>query len=98
MGTSNIGIMKVKGRELVGMIEKKGTFLCMQETRWKGSKARKNRAGFKLQYHVWIRRVIVILKEEYVKSVVEVKRVLGRVMSIKMEIEGLMMNVVSGYA
>eukprot|EP00064_Thunnus_orientalis_P019496 superscaffoldBa00004900_g19616 len=40
----------------------------------------------------------VILKEEYVKSVLEVKRVSHRVMSMKLEIEGVMMNAVSAYA
>lgn len=39
----------------------------------------------------------VILKEEFVRSVVEVKRVLDRVMSLKIEMEGVMFNVVSGY-
>ena len=36
-------------------------------------------------------------KAEYPKIVVEVKRVSDRVMSVKLETEGVMMNVVSGY-
>lgn len=40
----------------------------------------------------------VILKEEYVKSVLEVKRVSYRIMSVKLEIEGVMINVISAYA
>ncbi|KAI5615288.1 hypothetical protein C0J50_10797 [Silurus asotus] len=40
----------------------------------------------------------VILKEEYSKSVVEVKRVSDRVMIVKVEVEGMMMNVISAYA
>lgn len=39
----------------------------------------------------------VILKEEFVRNVLEVKRVLDRLMSLKLEIEGVMFNVVSGY-
>ncbi|XP_051788084.1 uncharacterized protein LOC127529187 [Erpetoichthys calabaricus] len=42
--------------------------------------------------------VEVFLKEQYVKSVLEVKRVSDRVMIMKLEIGGVMMNVVSAYA
>ncbi|KAI5615281.1 hypothetical protein C0J50_10881, partial [Silurus asotus] len=40
----------------------------------------------------------VILKEEYSKSVVEVKRVSDRLMIVKVEVEGMMINVISAYA
>ncbi|KAI5104378.1 hypothetical protein C0J45_6004 [Silurus meridionalis] len=40
----------------------------------------------------------VILKEEYSKSVVEVKRVSDRVMNVKLDVEGLMINGISAYA
>uniref|UniRef100_A0A8C4S6L9 non-specific protein-tyrosine kinase n=1 Tax=Erpetoichthys calabaricus TaxID=27687 RepID=A0A8C4S6L9_ERPCA len=43
-------------------------------------------------------QVGVILKEQYVKSVLAVKRVSDRVMIMKLEIGGVMMNVVSAYA
>ena len=56
---------------------------------WKGNKARNFRAVFKLYNHVWIGR-------ETEKNVEEVKRVSDNVMSMKLEIEGVMMNV-SGY-
>ncbi|KAI5086583.1 butyrophilin-like protein 3 [Silurus meridionalis] len=72
-----------------------------QETKWKGSKARNIGGGFKLFYHgVDGKRngVGVILKEEYSKSVVEVKRVSDRVMIVKVEVEGMMINVISAYA
>ncbi|KAK3548030.1 hypothetical protein QTP70_003062 [Hemibagrus guttatus] len=72
-----------------------------KETRWKGSKAHSIGAGFKLFYYgVDIKRngVSVVLKEEFVRNVLEVKRVSDRVMSLKLEIEGVMLNVVSGYA
>ncbi|KAK3566679.1 hypothetical protein QTP86_003189, partial [Hemibagrus guttatus] len=75
--------------------------LCVQETRWKGGKARSIGAGFKLFYNgVDSKRngVGVVLKEEFVRNVLEVKRVSDRVMSLKLEIEGVMLNVVSGYA
>ncbi|KAK3548617.1 hypothetical protein QTP70_015563, partial [Hemibagrus guttatus] len=91
-----------KGRELADMMERrKVDILCVQETRWKGSKACSIGAGFKLFYYgVDSKRngVGVVLKEEFVRNVLEVKRVSDRVMSLKLEIEGVMLNVVSGYA
>ncbi|KAK3510464.1 hypothetical protein QTP70_008662 [Hemibagrus guttatus] len=102
IGTLNAGIMTGKGRELADMMERrKVDILCVQETRWKGSKARSIGAGFKLFYYgVDSKRngVGVVLKEEFVRNVLEVKRVSDRVMSLKLEIEGVMLNVVNGYA
>ncbi|KAI5099129.1 hypothetical protein C0J45_11268 [Silurus meridionalis] len=71
------------------------------ETIWNGSKARNIGGRFKLFYHgVDGKRngVGVILKEEYSKSVVEVKRVSDRVMNVKLEVEGMMIKVFSAYA
>ncbi|KAK3511358.1 hypothetical protein QTP70_005291 [Hemibagrus guttatus] len=102
IGTLNVGTMTGKGRELADMMERrKVDILCVQETRWKGSKARSIGAGFKLFYYgVDSKRngVGVVLKEEFVRNVLEVKRVSDRVMSLKLEIEAVMLNVVSGYA
>ncbi|KAK3541767.1 hypothetical protein QTP86_003516 [Hemibagrus guttatus] len=65
-----------KGRELADMMERrKVDILCVQETRWKGSKARSIGAGFKLFYYgVDSKRngVGVVLKEEFVRNVLEV--------------------------
>ncbi|KAI5099189.1 hypothetical protein C0J45_11328 [Silurus meridionalis] len=72
-------------------------FILDQETKWKGSKAMDNGGGFKLFFHgVDGKRngVGVILKEEYSKSVVEVKRV----MNVKLKVEAMMINVISAYA
>ncbi|KAK3540585.1 hypothetical protein QTP70_034343 [Hemibagrus guttatus] len=83
------------------MERRKVDILCVQETRWKGSKARSIGAGFKLFYYgVNSKRngVGVVLKEEFVRNVLEVVRVSDRVISLKLEIEGVMLNVVSGYA
>ncbi|KAK3574407.1 hypothetical protein QTP86_006633 [Hemibagrus guttatus] len=102
IGTLNVGTMTGNGRELDDMMERrKVDILCVQETRWKGSKTRSIGAGFKLFYYgVDSKRngVGVVLKEEFVRNVLEVKRVSDRVMSLKLEIEGVMLNVVSGYA
>ncbi|KAF7710720.1 hypothetical protein HF521_009592, partial [Silurus meridionalis] len=94
--------MTGKGREIADMIEKrKVDMLCVQETKWKGSKARNIGGGFKLFYYGVdgkINGVGVILKEENSKSVVELKRVSDRVMIMKLEVEGMMINVISAYA
>ncbi|MCJ8733957.1 hypothetical protein PDJAM_G00229740 [Pangasius djambal] len=94
--------MTGKGRELADMMERrKVDILCVQETRWKGSKARSIGGGFKLFYYgVDSKRngVGVVLKVEFGRNVLEVKRVSDRVMSLKLETEGVMLNVVSGYA
>ncbi|XP_019721309.1 uncharacterized protein LOC109513350 [Hippocampus comes] len=94
--------MTGKGRELADMMERRRVdILCVQETRWRGSKARNIGGGYKLFYHgVDGKRdgVGVIIKEKYARHVVEVKRESDRLMCVKVEIEGVMMNVVSGYA
>ncbi|KAK3514992.1 hypothetical protein QTP70_003265 [Hemibagrus guttatus] len=57
------------------MERRKVDILCVQETRWKGSKARGIGAGFKLFYYgVDSKRngVGVVLKEEFVRNVLEV--------------------------
>ncbi|KAK3521137.1 hypothetical protein QTP86_012535 [Hemibagrus guttatus] len=67
---------KGKGRELADMMERrKVDILSVQETRWKGSKARSIGAGFKLFYYgVDSKRngVGVVLKEEFVRNILEV--------------------------
>lgn len=102
VGTLNVGTMTGKGRELADMMERRRVdILCVQETRWKGSKARNIGGGYKLFYHGLDGKrngVGVIVKEEYARHVVEVKRESDRLMCVKVEIEGVMINVVSGYA
>ncbi|KAK3575295.1 hypothetical protein QTP86_023417 [Hemibagrus guttatus] len=76
IGTLNVGTMTGKGRELADVMERrKVDILCVQETRWKGSKARSIGTVFKLFYYgVDSKRngVGVVLKEEFVRNVLEV--------------------------
>ncbi|KAF7659003.1 hypothetical protein LDENG_00005070 [Lucifuga dentata] len=82
VGTLNVGTMTGKARELADMMQRrKVDILFVQETRWKGSKARSLGAGFKLFYHgVDGKRngVGVILKEEFFRNILEAKRVSDR--------------------
>ena len=102
VGTLNVGTMNGKGRELADVMERrKVDILCVQETKWKGSKARNIGGGFKLFYHGSDGRrngVGVILKEDYAGRVLEVRRMSDRVMSVKLEVEGMVINVISAYA
>lgn len=100
--TLNVGTMTGRGRELADMMERRRVdVLCVQETKWKGSKAKSIGGGCKLFYHGLNGRrngVGVIVKERYIKSVLEVKRISDRVISVKMELEGVIINVISAYA
>ena len=102
VGTLNVGTMTGKGRELADMmVKRKEDILCVQETRWTESKARNIGGGCKMFYHGEDGRrngVGVILKEDYIGRVLEVKRVSDRMMYIKLDIEGMMMTVISAYA
>ena len=51
VGTLNVGTMTGKGRELAEMmVKRKVGILCVQETKWKGSKARNIGDGCKIFY------------------------------------------------
>ena len=102
VGTLNVGTMTGKGRELADMMDRrKVDIFCVQETKWKGNKARNIGGSFKLFYHgVDGRRSVVgvILKDEYAERVLEVRRMSDREMSVKLEVEGEMINIISAYA
>ena len=51
VGTSNVGTMTGRGRELADLMERRNVrVLCVQETRWKGNKARELGGDCKLFY------------------------------------------------
>ena len=102
MGTLNIGTMNGRGRELADMMEQRNVdILCLQETKWKGSKARKIGGGCKIFYNGADGRkngIGIVLREELAESVLEVKRVSDRLMAMKLEVNGSILNIVSAYA
>ena len=82
------------------MVKRKVDILCVQETKWKGSKARNIGDGCKLFYHGEDGRrngVGVILSEEYIGIVLEVKRVSDRMMYMNLATDGVMVTVISAY-
>ena len=75
--------------------------LCLNETKWKGSKAKNIGGGCKLFYNGADGRkngIRIVLREELAESVLEVKRVSDRLMAMKLEVKGSILNIVSAYA
>ena len=83
-------------------MERRGVdILCVQETRWKGEKAKCICGEYKLWYCGSENKkngLGIILKKEHEDRVVELWRVTERIISLKMELDGGMLNVVSAYA
>ena len=102
VGTLNIGTMIGRGRELADMMEQWNVdILCLQETKWKGSKARNIGGGCKLFYNGADGRkngIGIVMREELAEGVLEVKRVSDRLMAMKLDIKGSILNIVSAYA
>ena len=100
--TLNIETMTGLGRELADMMERRNVdILCLQETKWKGSKARNVGGGCKLFYNAADGRkngIGIVVGEELAESVLEVKRVSDRLMTMKLEVKGFILNIVSAYA
>ena len=102
VGTLNIGTMTGRGRELVNMMEQRNVdILCLQETQWKGNKARNIGGGCKLFYNGADGRkngIGIVVREELAESVLEAKRVSDRLMAMKLEVKESILNIVSAYA
>ena len=94
--------MTGRGRELADMMERRNVdILCLQETKWKGSKARNIGGGCKLFYNGADGRkngIGIVVREELAESFMEVKRVSNRLMAMKLEVKGFILNIVSAYA
>ena len=102
VGTLNIGTMTGRGRELADMMERRNVdILCLQETKWKGSKARNIGGGCKIFYYGadgTKNGIGIVLRENLAESVLEMKRVSDRLMAMKLEVNGSILNIVSAYA
>lgn len=101
IGTLNVGTMTGKGREIADLMERrKIDIMCVQETKWKGSKARLIGGGYKLFYNGEDSRrngVGIVVKESYVESVLGIERVSDRLMSMKFDVDGQLLNVICAY-
>ena len=75
--------------------------LCLQETRWKGNKAKELAGGHKLLYsgnNAGRNGVAVILLVNIRENLIGVERRSDRVMSIKLRLDDTTLNVISAYA
>ena len=90
IATVNVGTMVGRSREVVEMLEKRGVDICsVQEVRYKGQGARMMEG--EQRYKLWWSGgkdsrsgVGVLLREELMKNVIEVKRTNDRLMQVKM--------------
>ena len=102
VGTLNIGTMTGRGRELADMMERRNVdTLCLQKTKWKDSKARNIEGGCKIFYNGANGRkngIGIVLRVELAESVLKVKRLSDRLMAMKLEVKGSILNIVSAYA
>ena len=87
VATLNVGTMTSKGRKVADLMERRRMdILCVQETRWKGEKARCIGGGYKMWYCGSENKkngVGIILKKEHVDRVVELWRVTDRITCLK---------------
>ena len=83
------------------MERRRVNILCVQETKWKGSKARCLGAGYKLYYYgVESGRngIGIVLEKDLIDRVLEVTRETARIISMKLDVEGIPLTVISAYA
>ena len=89
VGTFNIGTMTGRGRELADMMERRNVdILRLPETKRIGSKARNIGGGCKLFYNGADGRkngIGIVVRKELAESVLEVKRVSDRPMTMTLE-------------
>ena len=94
--------MTGRGRELAELRERRNVdILCLQKTKWKGSKARNIGGECKLFYNGDDRRrngIGIVVREELAESVLEVKKLSDILMAMKLEVKGSILNIVSAYA
>ena len=79
----NLGAMTGKSREVADTMERRNIDIaCVQETKWKGAKAREIGGGFKLFYNGGNNKrngVGVIVKKEWQDNTMEIKGALYRI-------------------
>jgi hypothetical protein len=102
VGTWNVGSLTGKLREIVDtMIRRRVNILCVQETKWKGQKAKEVKdTGFKLWYTSTTtnkNRVGIVLNESLKDGVVDIKRQGNMIILVKLLVGDLVFNVISAY-
>ena len=90
-----------KALEVVGMLQRRRLeVLCVQDTKWKGDRARQMAGGYKMMHAGGYGRsngVGVIISEEISKEVVRVERWNGRAIAVWMIVQKQLMCGISVY-
>ncbi|KAJ8709706.1 hypothetical protein PYW08_009710 [Mythimna loreyi] len=98
----NVGTMTGRARELADVLKRRRiNVACLQETKWRGTKAREIGEGYKFYYCDSDGKrngVGVVLDSKLKESVMEVHRMNDRIIVVKVMLENVMLNVVSVYA
>ncbi|XP_037792856.1 craniofacial development protein 2-like [Penaeus monodon] len=101
-GTVSVGSISGRSMELVDLMERRRiNILCVQETKWKGEKAKEIGNGYKLFYYSTNNRrngVGILLDPEMKKNELEVNRKSDRLMRVRIQVENRIINIVSAYA
>ena len=94
--------MNGRGREIAAVLKERNNDIAgVQETTWKGSKAKMLGDGFKLFYHGETNTsngVGIILGEKLIDHVLQVNRKSDRIMGMQLVIAEKKMNIISVYA
>ena len=103
VGILNVGSMTGRGRAIADLMNtRKVDVLCVQETRWRGNKARELGEGYKLIYSGANKEgrngVGIILSSEMKNEVIEVNRKSDRIMWIRLTVREHTINIFSVYA
>ena len=103
LGSWNVGSLTGRLRELVdSAIRRRVNILCVQETKWKGQKAKEvEDTSFKLWYtRTTANRngVGVLIDKSLKDDVVDVRRRGDRIILVKLVVGDLVLNVISAYA
>ena len=103
VGTLNVGSMTGRGRALADLMKTRGVdILCVQETRWKGNKARELGEGYKLIYsganEEGRNGVGIVLSSEMKKEVIEVSKRNDRIIWMRIMVGNCTVNIFSAYA
>uniref|UniRef100_A0A914WDC8 Reverse transcriptase domain-containing protein n=1 Tax=Plectus sambesii TaxID=2011161 RepID=A0A914WDC8_9BILA len=102
LATLNIGTMTGRSRELADALKNRRIdFACVQETKWKGTKARNIGDGYKMLYVGSTANrngVAVIVSQPYHNSITDVARVSDRLMSLRVDTGTVILRIVSAYA
>ena len=94
--------MTGKSRELADtMTRRKIDIACIQETNWKGEKAREIGEGYMMFYHGYNTKkngVAIVVGEKWRDNILEVNRISDRLITAKLLIGTININIVSAYA